>query len=285
MNKQHLSRLGIVLSIVLFLIKLWAGIMSKSIAIISDALNSFLDVFSYSAIHISIMIQEKDPDANHPFGHRRAEPIAGFIIAIFATLLGATIIKDAIVGFFSPQETIISSLAIWVLVFSIVAKTIMTYLYHANWRKTKSAAMQASYVDSRNDIMASLVALIGFTIGGIFDSLAGLIIGIWILYSGILIGLENLGYLMGQAPSEKMLQEIEGQAMKIEGVLGINNIVAHYVGDVVHAEVHVVVSEDLTLKQAHDLGVLVRKKLEELDDLQRAFVHIDPEPKKLRRGN
>ncbi len=87
MQKNYLTRMGIVLAVVLLGLKLWASIISRSMAVLSDALNSFLDVFSYSAIHISVKLQDSNADQNHPFGHRRAEPIASFVIAILAAML------------------------------------------------------------------------------------------------------------------------------------------------------------------------------------------------------
>jgi len=186
-------------------------------ALLSDALNSFLDVFSYSAIHISVSLQDKQADRNHPFGHRRAEPIAGFVIAIFAALLGATIIKDAFLGIFEEHVVIRNIIAVDVMIFSIVSNKITAKKHH-------SPALEASFVDSRNDVFASLVALLGMLVGGYWDHIAGLLIGIWIIYSGWALGYENLHYLMGRVPPDNIVQSIEKEVLQIPGVKGINDL-------------------------------------------------------------
>lgn len=269
MRKNYLTRIGIGLSVILFGLKLWASILAKSMALLSDALNSFLDVFSYSAIHISVSLQDKQADRNHPFGHRRAEPIAGFVIAIFAALLGATIIKDAFLGIFEEHVVIRNIIAVDVMIFSIVSNKITAKKHH-------SPALEASFVDSRNDVFASLVALLGMLVGGYWDHIAGLLIGIWIIYSGWALGYENLHYLMGRVPPDNIVQSIEKEVLQIPGVKGINDLRAHYVGDVVHVELHIEVDELLNVKDAHEIGIAARDRVEALPLIQKAFIHIDP---------
>jgi cation diffusion facilitator family transporter len=245
-------------------------------ALLSDALNSFLDVFSYSAIHISVSLQEKEADRNHPFGHRRAEPIAGFIIAIFAAILGATIIKDAFLGIFEEHEVIREFTAICVMIFCIVSKVVIAIFYKISAEKHRSPALEASFVDSRNDAFASLVALLGMLVGRYWDHIAGLLIGGWIIYSGWALGYENLHYLMGHVPTDDIVKSIEKESSQVFGVKGINDVRAHYVGDVVHVELHIEVDERLSIKEAHDIGITVRNRIEALPMIQKAFIHIDP---------
>ena len=78
------------------LIKTYAGVVTGSIAILSDSLNSMLDVFSYGTVMIAVRVQRAEPDDGHPFGHRRAEPLAGMIIAVLAAVLGFTVIRDSL---------------------------------------------------------------------------------------------------------------------------------------------------------------------------------------------
>ncbi|MCZ6681292.1 MAG: cation diffusion facilitator family transporter [Candidatus Poribacteria bacterium] len=276
MQKEQLTRLGVVLSILLFGGKLHAGLRADSTAVLSDALNSLLDVFSYTAIHISVMLQEKAPDANHPFGHRRAEPLAGFIIAIFAAILGATIIKEAGFGFFEAHHANRDPLALIVMSISIVMKVGMGFAYHIAWSKSQSMALRASFVDSCNDALASLVALVGLILGRFWDDIAGLLIGGWILFSGIRVGLEAIGYLMGKVPTEEMMEKIREATMEIPGVSAFNDLRAHFVGDRIHVEIHIEVDDTLSLRKAHDVSMAVRYRLQDLREINRAFIHIDP---------
>lgn len=276
-QKERLTVIGVVTSIVFFALKLVTGLVTGSIAIISDALNSLLDIVTYTAVYVSVRIQDRQPDADHHFGHRRAEPLAGFLVAIFAAILGTTLIKDALFSLFSePHAPEFSFGPIVVLLLSMGTKVVLAKRYAEEGRRSRSPAMVASYVDSRNDVLASGIALIGFAFGRPIDDLAALLIGIWILYSGGRVGMENLGYLMGAAPDDEVLFKIRETAATTPAVLGLNELRAHYVGDKLHVEIHIELNDTLSLRTAHDIGVHVQLRLEALPEVQTAFVHIDP---------
>jgi len=276
MQKSYLTWSGIILAILLLILKFWASITTKSMAVLSDALNSFLDIFSYSAIHISVRLHNSQADKNHPFGHRRAEPIAGFVIAILAGILGASIIKDSFLGIFEEHAVIHNKIAFGIMIFAILSKAMIATLYKVFAKKYNSPALEASFIDSRNDVFASSLALIGMWFSSYWDHIAGLLIGIWILYSGTSLGYKNLKYLMGHVPPAQLIDSIKAEAMQIPGVIGINDLRAHYVGDVVHVELHIEVEDKLSIRDAHDIGITVRDRLEKLPPIQKAFIHIDP---------
>ena len=276
-SKRLLTKYGVVASGVLFALKLWAALTTGSIAVLSDALNSFLDVFSYSAIYISASVQDKAPDFGHHFGHRRAEPLAGLVIAVFAAVLGTNLVKEAVVGLVHPADIRIFAGPLLIIAFSVVVKIVMTALYAQANRAEPSVALHASFIDSRNDVVASLLALTGIVSGSVFDALAGLLIGMWIIISGGRIGLENIGYLMGKAPAASVLESMSATAAAIPEVIGINEVRAHYVGDVLHVEMHVRVPADIPLNHSHEISMAVRNSLEARPDVQRAFIHLEPD--------
>lgn len=278
-RRHRLTAAGALSAALLFILKLGAGLATGSIAIISDALNSLFDIFTYTAMHISVRIQNRKPDHNHHFGHRRAEPLAGILIAIFAGILGTTLLKDAVMTLFVPSQPFsFSFAAVVVLLFSIGLKSGLAWLYRKEAETSGSPALRAGYIDSRNDVAASAVALTGFWLGGVSDNIAGGVIGAWILYSGVRVGLENIGYLMGKAPSADVLATLHREALSVSGVLGAHDLRAHYVGDRVHLEIHIDVDERLSAREAHDISVVVQRKLERVKSVQTAFVHIDPIP-------
>lgn len=260
---------------VLFGSKLWAWLASGSLAILSDALNSALDIFSYAVLALCINIHDKAPDANHPYGHRRAEPLASMLIALIAALLGFSLLKDGMVGLFSPTTPENTPVGYWVLGFSITVKLVLVVAYRVSWAKSQSVAIKASLVDSRNDILASLVALMGFSVGGLWDTLAAMVIGLWIIWSGVRVGLENLGYVMGNAPPPEVLARLRDVALSVPGVHDTNDLLAHYVGDRLHVELHAEVDSHLSLKDGHRIETEIREKLEEIPGVGRAFIHLD----------
>jgi cation diffusion facilitator family transporter len=277
-SKSMLTGVGVGLSVLLVVIKGFAGAISGSTAVISDALNSLLDVVSYTALFISVRLQGEPADQTHHYGHHRAEPLAGLLIAVLAALLGGVVIRDSVLRLIDPQPVEASALTIGIVAFAIISKIAAGFMYRANARKLNSPALSAAAVDSRNDALASTVAMIGLVGGHLIDGISGLAIGVWILYSGVHIGLENIGYLMGRAPSPDSLNVVGRIAQNVSGVLDTNNIRAHYVGNFLHVEIHIEVDENLSILKAHDIAKEVGQSIEMLDDIHVAFVHTDPVP-------
>jgi cation diffusion facilitator family transporter len=110
----------------------------------------------------------------------------------------------------------------------------------------------------------------------LLDAVAGLAIAAWVLWSGYRIGAENLDYLMGRAPREGLLEEIQTRAREVHGVLSLNDVKAHYVGSQVHVEIHVEVDRELSTQASHEIGTEVRDRLRGLEGVAEAFVHLDP---------
>jgi cation diffusion facilitator family transporter len=274
--KQRLSRIAVIISITLLGLKLWAWSVSHSLAILSDTLNSLLDVFSYTTVAFSMRIQDQAPDASHPFGHRRAEPLASMLIAIVAALLGFNLAKDGVLALIAPSETTLTPTAVYIMVIAIAAKIGLVIAYDKAWKITASPAIYASMVDSRNDILMSCAALFGFLYGGIWDASAALIIGLWVMWSGVRIGLDNMDYLMGKTASTEYIDKLRRIALSVPGVLGTNDIRAHYVGDQLHVELHAEVSAEIGIVDGHLIEVALRDRLEALDEVGHAFIHLDP---------
>lgn len=275
-RKQRMGAAGVALSLFLLFLKTASAVRSGSAAILSDAFNAFLDVLTYSVAYLSIRVQDRHPDEDHPFGHRRAEPLAGMLFAVFASALGATVARDALGSLAEPGAVRHDPLSVGLVSASIVLKGAMAAWYRRGARRTHSPALRASFIDSRNDVLASVVALLGFAAGGYADALAALAVGCWIVASGIRVGLENIGYLMGKAPSHEVQAGILAVARAVPGVRGLHDLRAHYVGDRLHVELHVEVDQGLSLREAHEIGDNVRRSLEAIELVQRAFIHIDP---------
>jgi len=197
-KSEKITLYSVLINIFLFVAKLIVGIYSQSLALLSDAVNSFLDILSYSGIHFAVKISNQKADAEHPFGHKRAEPIAGLFIAIFAGILGFEISKNAIKSLINPSTLGYGNAAVIVLVISMIVKIIMYKYMIKKGEEMNRPAIKAAGIDSRNDVLASGVALIG-VIGNwyglyILDSVAAIIISIIIFYSGYEIAIENINY-------------------------------------------------------------------------------------------
>lgn len=249
-------------------------------AIISDAINSLTDIISSVIIYFAVKTSSRQADEGHPFGHHRAEPIAGLIVAIFVGILGFEILHTSVFKLMETHVRKIGIPAIAALLVSMGMKIVMSVYFKNVSRKINSPALLASSIDSRNDVFVSAAALAGVISGRYsythLDDIVALLIGFWIIYSGYKIGVQNIDYLMGRQPESGIMEEIKKKASTVPSVMGIHDVRAHYVGNYIHVEIHITLDQSLTLTQAHDIGKNVQRAVEAIESIHKAFVHIDP---------
>jgi cation diffusion facilitator family transporter len=272
--------MGIIGNTVLFGGKIVIGLAFNSIAIISDSLNSFTDIIASTIVFISIRSSYKGPDPEHPFGHKRAQPIAGLIVAIFTGIVGFEVITQAVTRLFTGAEIHKGLLPILLVAAVMVVKLGMHLYARVVAERTRSTALMASATDHRNDVLISAAVLAGVIASNlgfpIFDPIVAILIGLWIIRAGFSIGQDNIKYLMGEAPPKDLMEKILLAAREVPGVLALNDVFAHYVGTTVEIEVHVNVDKRLNIEEAHAIGKKVQGAIESMDDISRAFIHIDP---------
>lgn len=264
----------------LFVLKAVVGIFSNSIAVISEAVNSLTDIISSLGIKYAVKISTQKPDEKHQYGHTAAQPIAAFIVAVFAFVAGINIVEESIKRIINPQD-----LTIHWSIYAVLGSTIFIKIFLSRYQKNigvrfNSPAMNAAGVDSLNDVLASAIALAGVlcvSFGLRFvDGVAGIMVAMFIFKTGWEVARENIDYLMGKSADEYLVIEIANKAMKINGVEGFNDLRSHYIGDKLHIEIHVEVLKETTTELSHEIGKNVKYAIEEMDEVQQVFVHIDP---------
>jgi cation diffusion facilitator family transporter len=277
---KRATYLSLITNIFLFIIKVFVGIFSNSIAVISDAINSLNDIIASAAIMYSVKVSLKNPDKEHQFGHNAAQPISVFLISLFAGIVGIEVIKASIERILNPYTTRINLEVYIVLIVTVIIKLILMKYQSKIGNAYKSPGLKASAIDSMNDVLASslsIIGVIGVQLGlRYIDGIAGIIIALFIFWSGFEIAKENIDYLMGKAADENVIIEIANKALKVKGVEGINELKSHYVGNKFHVEIHIDVNKDATTEESHEIGVKVREEILELADINKVFVHIDP---------
>lgn len=283
MNNLESNRASILLLVgnsFLLIIKLIAGILSGSVAVLSDAFNSLTDILASIGVYIAVKVSHQEPDESHPFGHHRAEPIAGLIIAILAGILGFEVIRFAIGRILGESAPIKENIALAAMGITIITKIGMGSYFFVVGKKTKSPAINASFVDAMNDVFVGLVVIMGIVgtkLGYPYlDAVAGLLVGLVIIYSGYKVGKENIDFLMGKAADPETCKKIVHTALSIDGVHAVNDVFSHYVGNTIHVEVHIEVDPYLSTQKSHDIGKKVQHAVEKLPEISRAFIHIDP---------
>jgi len=276
----RITIIGVVFNTILFSMKLYGWLLSNSLALVSDAINSLLDIFASIAIFLAVQIALRKADADHPFGHHRAEPIAGLIVAILAAILGFEIMKNAFEGFFVGKEMRVNLLILLIVIATMLMKLYLYILFFLEGKKEKSPALLASSVDHRNDILVSFSVLVGNLAAyvgiAILDSIIALCIGGFIVYSGFKIGIENIDFLMGKAPPAEVMEKLKQSALSVEGVKSIHDVRAHYIGDIIQAEIHIEVDKRMRTEESHRIAEIVRGRLEREEIVDYAFIHVDP---------
>lgn len=281
-REEKAALLAFLSNIILFTLKIIAALASGSLAVLSSSFDSLNDIISYLLSYLSIREASRGPDSDHPFGHRRMEPLAAIVMAILAGILSFEIIRSVFFSIFTEDHMIeLTAFTFGVLLFTIIVKLI-TYLYlKAKSEENMSTALDAMMIDSRNDVLFNSVAIVGIAgtyLGQIvFDDAAAVIIALYIAYSGYQIAKKNFDYITGAKPDQKIIDDITKKAMKVTGVKRLGAIRAHYVGDRVHVEIEVVLSKQIKAKQSHDIALKVQYAVESLKIVSRAFVHIDYE--------
>ncbi|HTP57627.1 MAG TPA: cation diffusion facilitator family transporter [Spirochaetia bacterium] len=272
--------MGIVGNAILFAGKILVGFSFDSIAIISDSFNSLTDIVASIIIFISIKSSHEGPDAGHPAGHMRAQPLAGLVVAVLTGIVGFEICAQSVTRLFTGEQIQKGILPIVVLACVLVTKLGMHVYARMTATRTGSPALMAAATDHRNDVLISAAVILGVGASNlgfpIFDPIAAILVGLWIIRAGFGIGRSNIKYLMGEAPPAGLVNDIKARARAVPGVLGLHDVSAHYVGTTVEVALHVDVDRRLSVEDAHDISEKVQGQIEGMEDVSRAFIHIDP---------
>lgn len=265
----------------LFVVLVVASWLSDSLAVLSAALNLLTDTIASIALLLCVKWARKPADDDHPFGHMRAEPVAGLIIAILAGILGFEVIQDAVLALYNntiPEH--IGSVAFIALAVVAFVKIFLFRYFRKKGIELQSPALRATAVDCRNDVIVITAALLGviIAVAGLpaLDRVAAILVGIYILYSAYEIGMENVDYLMGKIPEQPLMEEIHSRAESIQHILGIDDVKAHYVGNFIHVELTARVDGSISTAESHALAEAVRQSVESHPAVDRAFIHVEP---------
>ena len=271
---------GIGLNILLFMGKFFAGQLSGSIAVTADAFNNLSDAGSSAVTLLGSRLAGKKPDTDHPFGHGRIEYISGLIVAGLILLMGVELAKSSFDKILHPEEVTFSALAVVILAVSVAVKLYMWFYNRRIGGKLRSAAMEATAMDSLSDAAATfavlLATLIGKWTGLAVDGYVGLLVALFILFSAYKAAKETLSPLLGQAPDPELVQRIRDIVAEHDTVVGIHDLVVHDYGpgrQMVSLHAEVPASGDIL--ELHDVIDNIERELHEKLHVQ-AVIHMDP---------
>lgn len=271
---------GIITNILLAVIKLIAGLLAKSVALIADSVNNMSDSATSIVVLVGFKLAEKPADEEHPFGHARIEYISGIMISVIVIFLGFQLGSTSVQQIINAEAVEYTALTIAVLIISIIIKIWQSLFYRSVGKKIKSQTLLATSKDSRNDIIATSVVLIGTIITKLtslnLDGFMGLGVAIFVTISGIKLVMETSDPLLGKAPDKELAEEIRSKALSYPGVLGIHDLTMHnYGAGCVFATLHCEVSADEDVIETHEMIDKMERDFLESMGIQ-MIIHHDP---------
>lgn len=228
------SVVGILLNILLFAGKYFAGFVSGSIAIMADAFNNLSDAGSSFITLIGFWFAGKKPDIDHPFGHGRFEYLSGLAVAVMILLMGFELAKDSVQKIINPTAVDSGTVTIIILIVSICVKIYMAIYNRSIGKKIDSSAMKATASDSMSDSLATTAVLVSVLVNKFtsvnIDGICGMIVSLFILYAGCNVVKETISPLLGQPPEKEFVDQIYGIVMAHDEIKGIHDLVVHDYG-------------------------------------------------------
>ena len=271
---------GIGLNILLFFGKWLAGTISGSIAIIADAFNNLSDAGSSIITLIGFRLSGQEPDPEHPFGHGRMEYISGLLVSVAILVMGFELIGSSIGKLRSPEPIESSALVFGILIASILVKLYMFFYNHSLSKKIESAAMKATSVDSLSDTVATTLVLIATLIskytGLLLDGWFGILVGLFILYTGGSTLKETIDLLLGQPPKQEFIDEVKEIVLGHSMVHGVHDLIVHDYGPGrVMISLHAQVDVNGDIQDIHEQIDHIEHELQEKLHCS-ATIHMDP---------
>lgn len=271
---------GIFVNIILSAAKLLVGSVSHSIAITGDALNNLSDAGSCVVTLVGFKMANAKPDKEHPFGHGRIEYIAALIMGFIVELMGVELIKTSVNRIFEPEESVFSAAAVVVLLISIGGKLFLAFFNRYIGKKIDSPAMTAAVTDSISDTVATAATLVSlilsqftsFPVDGVF----GIVVALFIMYSGFGILKETISIILGKPPSKELVDELIEFILNHDDIIGIHDLMIHsYGASRTFASVHAEVPSTVDILKAHDTIDLIEREVQKRFGIQ-LVIHLDP---------
>ena len=278
--------LGLAANALLAVLKTSIGILGHSPALLADGVNSTSDVAYGIVVSVFMRLAGKPPDEEHPYGHSQMESIAAVVVGSFVMTTAIAIFWDAVnnvydllIGQGDFGGASIS--ALWVGALTVVLKLGLTIWTQRIGRQTQNAAVLALAYDHRNDVFSALAATIGILFGRMgylwVDPLAGALVALIILRTGIEILRESAADLMDTLPGQALAQQITKLLDGIPGVQQVEEIHAHRFGPYLVANVTIGVDGSLSVAAGDEIATQVERILiEQIEYMRRVHVHYHP---------
>lgn len=271
---------GIACNVLLFFIKLAAGLLASSVAIIADAFNNLSDAGSSIVTLLGFKLSAAPADREHPFGHGRMEYLSALAVAALIMVAGFELALSSAEKIFAPSLPQVNFLTLGILVLSMAVKLWMALFYRRIGKKIDSETLVAACADSRNDVICTGVVLVSAAVSMAFglavDGYVGVLVALFVLWSGFSIMRETVSPLLGQAPDPALVKEISDTVLSFDGIVGMHDLMVHNYGPGrVIVSLHAEVPCDVPITKSHDVVDCAERELKEKFHVS-ACIHMDP---------
>ena len=271
---------GILCNALLCTAKIAAGLLTGAVSIVADGINNLSDGGSCVVSLLGFKMAGKPADDKHPFGHGRIEYVAGLIVSFIIVLMGVELAKTSLDKIFHPEEISFSWITPAVLGISILVKLWMCFFNRKMGDKIDSAVLRATAMDSLSDVAATSAVLAGFVIGYWarvnLDGYLGVLVALFILYTGVFTAKGTLDLLLGEAPDPEFVKQIQQEVLSYPEIIGVHDLIVHNYGPG-HSVVslHAEVPCDVDILKIHDTIDNAERDLKKKFDCE-VVIHMDP---------
>ena len=281
---RQIAILGMVVSALLAIMKLTAGWRGHSASVVADGFESTADVFASGLVLIGLIIAERPPDENHPYGHGRVETLTGLLLGFVLFCAGALIAWHGLTG--AADALTPARWAIIPLVVSIIAKMGLVFIKYRHGRSIGSSSLLADAANDGIDILSGTVALAALSLTLWkpveflrADHYGAFAVGIIVIISAVRVMLNTSMHLVDTMPDDEAMAKIRDVALSVRNVEGVEKCFARKTGLQYHVDLHLEVDPEITVRASHEIAGRVRDKIrEEIPWVADVLVHVEPWP-------
>jgi ferrous-iron efflux pump FieF len=274
-------KLAVVVYVVVFGMKLVAWSMTGVMALLAEGLHTLSDIFVSGFLLVAAHWSRRPADERHRFGYGRAQYVGAIVAAtLFVSFTSFELFREAIPRLLAHHEAEHSNVTVAIAVLGLSMLIGLAPLYSLLRAKKRGAAAKAQLLELVNDELGLLAALVGTVLVGygmpMADPIAALVVATIIGVNGIKLFIENLSFLVGRSPDRELMDKVEACARGVPGVLGIHEVRAQVVGEVIQGDLHVVVKDGIPVQDGHAIARAVEAALETLLPNSDFTIHVDP---------
>ena len=272
--------IGIACNFLLAGSKIAVGNFAGSTSIVADGLNNMSDAASSAVTLIGLKLAEKPADREHPYGHARFEYLASLVVSAMILVIGLELAQKSVEKIKNPIPVEFSCVTLAVLVFSILMKSGMAVFNSRMGKKIQSTTLIATAADSRNDVVTTTAVLLATLAEHFFgwkaDGPMGILVSLFVLYSGVTLAKETISPLLGEGADAKLRTELMNYVKEHPLVLGCHDLMVHDYGPgKCYASIHVEMDKDVDPMKCHDvIDHIERECLEKFGT--NLVIHYDP---------